>query len=290
MHLTVLADPVDFSRRVRSFLLAREAEHNLLFGILANLAGGWGYDLVEGPVLSFVEGPTGIAAVGVATPPRNLLVSRAEAPAVRALAEGLRARGLRLPGVSGPAAEAEVFAAAWVRLTGGRFHRAARLQVYQADTIRLPSPLAPGTLRRAAREDAELVASWIIAINEDALDQGVDDREAALRMARDLVSHNGRSVYLWDDGKPTSMVASGRPTPNGGRIYAVYTPPEHRRKGYASSSVAVLSRGLLDGGLRHCFLYADLANPTSNHIYREIGYRPVALFDDYRFGDDTAGG
>ena len=80
------------------------------------------------------------------------------------------------------------------------------------------------------------------------------------------------------------MVATGRPSPNGGRVYAVYTPPEHRRNGYASSSVAALSKVLLDGGLQCCFLFADVTNPTPNHIYRQIGYEPVAFFDEYRFG------
>jgi predicted GNAT family acetyltransferase len=64
----------------------------------------------------------------------------------------------------------------------------------------------------------------------------------------------------------------------------VYTPPEHRRKGYASSSVAALSTSMLDGGLKSCFLFADVSKPTPNHIYRQIGFEPVAFFDDYRFG------
>jgi predicted GNAT family acetyltransferase len=32
---------------------------------------------------------------------------------------------------------------------------------------------------------------------------------------------------------------------------------------------------LLDRGHRFCFLYTDLANPTSNSIYMRIGYEPV---------------
>jgi predicted GNAT family acetyltransferase len=32
---------------------------------------------------------------------------------------------------------------------------------------------------------------------------------------------------------------------------------------------------MLGEGRKFCFLYTDLANPTSNHIYQEIGYRPV---------------
>ena len=40
---------------------------------------------------------------------------------------------------------------------------------------------------------------------------------------------------------------------------------------------------LLDGGRRFCFLFTDLANPTSNSIYQRIGYRPVTDVDQWTF-------
>ncbi len=287
MRFNLLQDPEEFAGRVGDFLLAHEAEHSLLFGILSNLSSGWTYGgaAAGGPVLAFVEDVTGIAVVGVVTPPRNLVISRAPAGgAVGALAGGLRARALPLPGVSGPPAEAQLFAASWGRLHALPFRRAIAMHVYQATAIHPPEHPAPGRLRAGQPGDAPLVAGWIAAFNDEALPEGEPDRNAAMQMALDLVSHRGRSVYLWEDAGPVSMVASGRPTPNGGRVYAVYTPPEHRRKGYASSSVAALSQSLLDGGLSRCFLFADLTNATANHIYRQIGYEPVAFFDDYRFG------
>ena len=52
----------------------------------------------------------------------------------------------------------------------------------------------------------------------------------------------------------------------------MYTPPELRGRGYATALVAQLSSQLLAEGRRFCFLYTDLANPTSNAIYERIGY------------------
>jgi uncharacterized protein len=68
------------------------------------------------------------------------------------------------------------------------------------------------------------------------------------------------------------------------RIGPVYTPPELRGRGYATSLAAEVSRRRLAAGRRFCFLYTDLANPTSNAIYERIGYRRVCesaeiLFD-----------
>jgi hypothetical protein len=56
----------------------------------------------------------------------------------------------------------------------------------------------------------------------------------------------------------------------------VYTPPEHRGRGYASTLTASVSQRMVDEGRRFCFLYTDLANHTANKIYRAIGYVPVA--------------
>jgi len=39
----------------------------------------------------------------------------------------------------------------------------------------------------------------------------------------------------------------------------------------------------LDGGRRCCFLFTNLANPTSNAIYQAIGYRPVCDVDQIAF-------
>ena len=38
-----------------------------------------------------------------------------------------------------------------------------------------------------------------------------------------------------------------------------------------------------DEGNRHCRLYTDVANPTSNRIYQKIGYRPLYDVNDYMF-------
>ena len=82
---------------------------------------------------------------------------------------------------------------------------------------------------------------------------------------------------------PVSMAGLSRPTTHGISINDVYTAPEFREKGYASSLVAHLSQYALDHGKEFCSLYTDLANPTSNSIYQKIGYYPVADVMDVHF-------
>jgi hypothetical protein len=90
-------------------------------------------------------------------------------------------------------------------------------------------------------------------------------------------------VALWIDEEPVSFAGYGGRTPNGIRVGPVYTPPELRRRGYASALTADLTKMLLDGGRTFCFLFTDLANPTSNSIYQRIGYEPVSDADQWRF-------
>jgi len=89
---------------------------------------------------------------------------------------------------------------------------------------------------------------------------------------------------LWEvDGRPVSTASAARAQRHGVTISRVYTPPEHRRHGYASACVAALSQRQLDAGYEYCCLYTDLANPTSNAIYQRIGYVPLADASHYRF-------
>jgi predicted GNAT family acetyltransferase len=88
---------------------------------------------------------------------------------------------------------------------------------------------------------------------------------------------------IWEDGDPVCFAGYGGETPNGARIGPVYTPPEHRRRGYGSVLTADLSQRLLDEGRSYCFLYTDSANPTSNRIYQAIGYERVCDSAMYAF-------
>ena len=68
------------------------------------------------------------------------------------------------------------------------------------------------------------------------------------------------------------------------RVGLVYTPPEHRRHGYAAACTAAVSQAALDAGAACCVLYTQLSNPQSNAIYRRLGYEPIQETVHYRFG------
>lgn len=181
----------------------------------------------------------------------------------------------------GPAPLADAFAGEWARARGEPARVEMRERLFALTEV-APVPEAPGALRRAVAADAETVAVWMAAFDDEAL--GEADVERARAAARRRIAAG--EVWLWEvGGEPRAMAASDRPTRHGVAVNAVYTPPWWRGHGYATTAVARLSAGLLAEGRRFCVLFTDLANPTSNAIYTRIGYRPLADFTLYRLGE-----
>lgn len=273
-----------FLARAGEFLGAHEAENNLLFGICSNLRAN--PTMFAEPagfaVVTDAAGDAGrVVAATLQTPPHNLVLSHVDDLAVvDVLAEALA--GLVLPGVLGPAAAALRFAERWTARTGRSFERRMAERVYRLSAVRPPRP-APGRLRIAEPPDQELIVAWLRAFVDEALGEAFEDAEEA---AERWISRRGRTLFLWQDGGETvALCGVGGATPTGIRVGPVYTPPGRRGRGYASNLVAGASQAQLDAGRRFVFLFTNLANPTSNRIYRAIGYEPVIDVDQLAFRD-----
>ena len=269
----------DFLAASREFLAAREAEHCLIFGIASVIESN--PEIYPDPRFWTVHEGDRVVAAALRTPPHNLLLSQIDDP--RALA-ALTADALatdELPGVLGPTAAARSIADAWSARTGGVAKRTVQERIFRLDRVQ-PPQAAPGGFREVEERDRALLAAWWSAFCAEATPHAPrgNANEAADRMLR----RAGRVAYLWEDGGTVvSLGAASGPTPRGIRIGPVYTPPQLRRRGYASNLVASITERQLASGRDFCFLFTDIANATSNHIYQEIGYAPVTDVDEYRF-------
>jgi predicted GNAT family acetyltransferase len=272
VDVDALRDPGALLEHVQPFLLADEARHNLALGLLTVARDHPGvYPEVEGWI---VRDRGRIAAVAMRTPPHNLVLAQpVDDRAVEALAASISSE---LPGVVGAVPEVDAFTEAWTARHGVTAAIRFEQRIYALERLLAPRP-TEGRFRLAGAEDRELAIAWVREFGAEALHG--DDRDAG-RIERSVDSRldpaSPGGIGLWDtDDGPVSLAAFGGPTPKGMRIGPVYTPPEHRGRGFGSAVTAAASRHLLDRGVRFCFLYTDLANPTSNKIYLRIGYEPV---------------
>lgn len=272
-------------------LAEHEPQNNLPLGILANVRSGQYGDTP--PFLAVARSRGDVVAVAIRTPPYKVLVSYMPEPDDETMNALVRATvdryGDDLPGVTADTAVASAFAGAVERLTGRAGRLSDAMRIYALDGV-IDTERPAGTLRRATDADRELATDWVVAFHAEIAAMPDIPRAEAADLVGTFVtgSESERGLLLFErDGVPVSMAGYSGSTPSGIRVVLVYTPPELRGHGYASSAVAELSRRLLAGGRRFCFLFTEIANPTSNHIYQEIGYRPVSDVDTWSFAEPT---
>jgi GNAT superfamily N-acetyltransferase len=173
----------------------------------------------------------------------------------------------RIDGVNGPTPLAVQVAALAARTSG----RTARLKTAERlfRLERLTPPRVPGAPRVADDGDAALIVAWFEAFiaEADVIPQDVE------KAVRDRLSYQG--FVLWEDGGPVALAGHTRKAFQGTRIGPVYTPPEHRNRGYGGAVTAAASQQALDRGAWEVVLFTDLTNPTSNALYPRLGYEPV---------------
>ncbi|MDQ3688518.1 MAG: GNAT family N-acetyltransferase [Chloroflexota bacterium] len=277
----------EFLAAAGAFLEEHEAENNLLFGISSAIRVTPELFADEAPRFATVADDAGrILAATLRTPPHNQVLSWTDdMDAVDALVEALRDEPL--PGLLAHTHAARRFASGWTDVTGQSAEIAVAERIFRLTSVVPPDRPASGTWRMAESRDRDLIAHWVVAFSEEAVPESpfIPDPVAIAEL---WIQRAGRIAYLWDDGGVVvSMVGAGGETPNGIRIGPVYTPPAYRGRGYASSLTAAVSTNQLQRGRRFCFLFTDLANPTSNKIYQAIGYEPVCDVDQIRFFADA---
>jgi hypothetical protein len=274
-----LADPAEFLTAAGPLLLADEARHNLLLGIAGTLRDH--PSVYPEFQLWIVEEGDRVVGAALRTPPYNVALARpAREGGIAELADALHSAGVELPGVTGAVPEVDAFAEAWEARTGVTRRRRMAQRIYRLTDIR-PVREVAGRARGATEADRALLVDWVRAFADEAVPADAPGHPEDTVDAR--LREGAGGFVFWEHDGPVSLAGWGGPTPNGVRIGPVYTPPEHRRRGYGSAVTAAVSAERLACGRQFCFLYTDLANPTSNRIYVDIGYEPVCDSVDYAF-------
>jgi predicted GNAT family acetyltransferase len=254
----------EFRHLAEDFLLAHEAEHGLIYGIAS----------IPKPPDAYcaLVVDNGRVVAAVIRTISKMVVSREDTPGAMAIIAEDAIADPGLHGILGPLASLESF----VRGSKREWTRGRGTTIYLCDRVQPPVGVI-GQRHIAMAADRALLTEWIEAFHAEAMNSGSRGEAEA---AADRYISSG-TMHLWlVDQRPVACAAVVGPSPHAIRIGPVYTPPEHRRRGYASALVADLSCDQLGRGKTFTYLYADRENETANSIYQKIGYRAVAECDE----------
>ncbi len=270
----------EFLAHAGLYLAKDEARYGLILGIANALVRHAEHYGPEPPWFCSINTGTKVNAVAIRTPPHMVILAYFSGNIEIIIAELVKAvykKYQNIPGVIGDKEIVDVFAKLWCEKYGVTIKSIMAQRIYRLLKVN-NVPLVPGKFRIATMADKELISRWHHAFHVDIGGKERNEPENDITPVLKL-----GWVFIWEDGQPVSMALKTRPTDKGMTVVGVYTPPEFRGKGYATSCVAEVSRNIMQSGKEFCTLYTDLANPTSNSIYKRIGYQEVADSVEYTF-------
>lgn len=276
-----MTDAGSFLARTGDVIAKDEARYGLIFGIAHRLVENPHYYGPDDPWFFVLEEGAELRAISMRTPPFGVLLAHFSgnvAAAAMLLADSVSQFSPIIPSAVGESDITDPFAENWCCLNNVKVIDRMSLLMYRLVAVN-DVKLAPGKLRLAGVDDGSLVAEWAHAFH-DELYTSAGRNQPEVDLADRIVNND---VFLWEDDRPVSMAVTSRPTGKGISVSGVYTPPEHRQKGYATSCVASLCRKILDDGYEFCTLYTDAVNPVSNSIYKKIGFREICDSVMYTF-------
>lgn len=195
--------------------------------------------------------------------------------------EAVRRSGRSVTGLSGPWDQI-VAARRGLGLADVPVAKDSRDELYVLDLVRLiiPARLATGAVhcRHPQEVELELLAQWRVSFSLEALGTP-DDAELRHASRADVLLHHERgSDWVLVAGAGADLVSYSvfnAMLPEIVQIGGVWTPPEHRGRGYARSVVAGSLLAARKQGVQRAVLFADPANAAARAAYLALGFRIV---------------
>lgn len=208
------------------------------------------------------------------TAPFNIFISSMPANAALVLADLVAKEDNDFPGINAPRDIAQIFVDQLLKISSTSLKAELHQEnlSYLLGELRMPVKIN-GSMRVADENDFNLLLKWAEAFTREA---GVESHDLDVTVSRMI---DTKRLCIWiDDGQIVSMAgfSNGVPFPGGTlcRVGPVFTPPEFRKRGYASFITASVCEILISEG-HDVMLYADAANKDSNGVYTKIGFNLI---------------
>ena len=268
MGWRLTTDVEEYAARVLPLLRTDPVGCTVALSVLGQLRAGLRFS--DDPlVLCWLERDGEVVGAASASPPYPLVLDAVPATAAPALVDALRAAGAVVPGCNGEGAALDAFVAAWTARTGARAEVTMAQLLYVLGDLAVPDVAGAG--RPAGPADLALCTRWW---EDFAREAGVAAPGSQEHLVRDRMADD--RLWLWEvDGTPVALAGRNRVEAGVARVGPVWTPPEHRRRGYGGAVTAAVTADALARGATGVVLFTDVANPTSNGVYRRLGFRPV---------------
>ena len=282
MLVSLLVSATDFLKQTERLRTTDPFRTNLLGSVATSVATGHRtYDKYFWWIVTDDEGQ--VVGAAMRTAPHGMVLSPMPIEAARELATHVTHHDDALPEVAGPTLVVNSFIKAYKERnsTGSlrKIGKSGSQLIYALNKLELPT--VKGAMTTANRNNYDLLTHWFA---DFASETGVNSPNQSEAISDGL---RRDSLHFWSvDGEIVSMAGYAPlvETPGGtvGRIGPVYTPPSHRENGYAGALTAELSQQLLNVGAK-VMLYTDATNPTSNGVYKRIGFELIGENLSYRF-------
>lgn len=143
-----------------------------------------------------------------------------------------------------------------------------------ADYACLPAQLS---VSRPQPQHARLLFEWLMAYEIESLGAVADgtlQRRCELKLHRYLDDEEG--WLLFDQEQAVSFSGFNARTPTAVQIGPVWTPPQHRNRGYAKRLVAATLMRAAKNGVSQAVLFTE--NPIAHRAYASLGFKDIGKY------------
>lgn len=207
-------------------------------------------------------------------------------PLVHYLADhavGIGAEGRPVKGVIGPIDQVQQTIDTLkfeINETNLQFDESEHLYELDLHDMKMPAALADGRVvgRRIEANDVDTATQWLFDYRVEAVFEFPTDavRERCLNDTKDAVEKGTR--WVLEDaatGKLLSVTGFNAVTTEAVQVGGVWTPHEHRGKGYARAAVAASLRDHHAEGVPKAILFTGIGNVPAQRAYEAIGFRHI---------------
>jgi RimJ/RimL family protein N-acetyltransferase len=270
MGWTFTSDPEVYAANALPLLLREPASNTVALTVLDTLRAGQGFS-DQPPTLAWYTEHDQVTGAVSMTPPYGILLAQLPAGSEQGLVEELHVRGIAVPDAHGAVETVRRFTACWLAGTALTAQTLFEQRLFRLDELVPPDPMPAGSGRLVTADDLDLLMDWMQAFQDEAEQRSSPSRPMhARRVELEL-------FWFWLDeqGDPVSVAGRNVTIAGVSRVGPVYTPPEHRKRGYAAGVTAACTQHALDTGAEQLVLTTDVKNPTSNGVYERLGYRHI---------------